>query len=65
MEYLEHTTGNERAAWIQAKALAWYIMNGSADYTHGALHYHTNAVDPYWNASYKVVATQGNHVFYR
>jgi N-acetylmuramoyl-L-alanine amidase len=65
LQYLEHTSGAERDSWIQAKALAWYIMNGSKDYTNGALHYHTNEINPYWSGDYQVAARQGNHVFYR
>lgn len=35
------------------------------DTMQGADHYHTTSIDPNWNRRMKVVATIGNHIFYR
>ena len=65
VEYLENTTGEERVAWDNAKSLAYYILNGSADYTGGALHYHAKTVNPNWSSDYTVTRVEGSHIFYR
>jgi spore germination cell wall hydrolase CwlJ-like protein len=66
IEYLEkYSTAEEREAWNAAKTLAYYIINGSADYTGGALHYHAKSVNPNWSSDYTVTAVQGSHIFYR
>jgi len=65
IEYLENTTGAQRAAWETAKFLAKQIMFGSKDYTKGALFYHADYVDPNWSSSYTITAKIGNHIFYR
>lgn len=35
------------------------------DTMHGADHYHATSVNPRWNRKMKVLATIGNHIFYR
>lgn len=63
--YLENSVGEERQRWEEAKELAYYITRGSADYTGGALHYHTTAINPKWSGDYQVTTTYKNHIFYR
>ena len=35
------------------------------DYTGGATHFHTTAINPYWTESKVYLTTIGNHVFYK
>lgn len=65
LEYLENTTGEEKIRWEQAKKLSGYILNGSKDYTNGALHYHARSVTPNWKNDYKVAVIFKSHIFYR
>lgn len=65
LAYLENSSGVERQRWEEAKRLAYYILRGSKDYTGGALHYHTTAINPKWSKDYAVTTVRGNHVFYR
>ena len=65
IEYLENTSGAQRAAWETSKFLAKQIMFGTKDYTKGALFYHADYVDPNWSSAYTVTAKIGNHIFYR
>lgn len=52
-------------AYAQAATIAVSIMLGRIDdNTNGALWYHRNDVDPYWNDIYIVVSEIGVHIFY-
>lgn len=54
-----------REAWIKAKALAEYVLEGHyIDNTDGALYYHSKEVDPWWKKHYTKTVTIGNHHFY-
>jgi N-acetylmuramoyl-L-alanine amidase len=35
------------------------------DYTGGATHFHTTAINPYWTSNKVYLTTIGNHVFYK
>jgi spore germination cell wall hydrolase CwlJ-like protein len=50
-----------RAAAVAAQALNGYVETAVGT----ATHYHTDYVDPYWNASVVEVAKVGAHIFYR
>lgn len=53
-------------AWNLAKQIAHYTVNGVVqDFTNGATHYHATRVNPYWADRSALVATIGNHVFYK
>lgn len=52
-------------AWVKAKALAEYVLEGHyIDNTNGALYYHAKRVDPWWKKHYTKTVTIGNHHFY-
>lgn len=52
--------------WISAQAVAEHAYLGfGRDVTRTATHYHTVAVDPYWNDSLVHTRTIGTHIFYR
>ena len=54
-----------KTAWKQMVWLAEKLLDGSiADNTDGALFYHTNNVNPYWNASMEPKVRLGVHIFY-
>lgn len=52
-------------AWVDAVRLASTVIGGSLkDPTHGATHYHTTDIKPYW-AEGKNGLKIGNHIFYK
>jgi len=56
----------EGPAWRQAMAVANAVYEGlHPPVVPGALFYHATSVRPAWSRTRKVVATIGNHVFYR
>lgn len=59
-------TINEMRAWKRAQGIAKEMV--SADdrpLTHGATHYHTTAVRPFWSKSLVRTAKYGAHIFYK
>jgi spore germination cell wall hydrolase CwlJ-like protein len=53
-------------AWRQAQSIAAQVYGGlSMPLTGAATHYHTTAVDPYWNDSLVQTRRIGAHIFYR
>lgn len=53
-------------AWLRSMAVAEHAYLGfGRDVTRTATHYHTVAVDPYWNDSLVHTRTIGTHIFYR
>lgn len=55
----------EVSAWEQAQLIAELIMRGDLkDTTDGSTYYHADYVNPFWTASFKHVATIGDHLFY-
>ncbi|MSO70480.1 MAG: cell wall hydrolase [Alphaproteobacteria bacterium] len=56
----------EAQAWQEALRIAHLIMAGeSADPTGGALWYHADYVQPYWQQAFERGPSIGHHVFYR
>jgi hypothetical protein len=54
------------ASWREANALAAQVLMGMVrPVTHRATHYHTTAIDPYWNDGLVETTRIGAHVFYR
>lgn len=52
--------------WERAQRVAAHVTMGFAQpVTRRATHYHTVAVDPYWNDSLVRTRTVGTHIFYR
>ncbi len=52
--------------WDRAQNIAAQVMLGyTRQVTGRATHYHTNAVDPVWNASLVETTRVGDHIFYR
>lgn len=52
--------------WDRARRVAAHVTMGFAQpVTRRATHYHTVAVDPYWNDSLVRTRTVGEHIFYR
>lgn len=52
--------------WIRSQLVAEHAYLGfGRDVTRRATHYHTVAVDPYWNDSLVHTRTIGTHIFYR
>jgi hypothetical protein len=59
-------TIREAGAWARAGKIARLMLDGAPRVlTGGATHYHTNAVNPRWAASFPHTATIGVHRFYR
>lgn len=55
----------DKKSYEKAKKIAEQIMNGSIkDPTNGALWYHADYVDPYWNKELKFEKKIGIHLFY-
>jgi hypothetical protein len=53
-------------AWRQAQSIAAEVYGGlNRPITGLATHYHTTAVDPYWNDSLVETGRIGSHIFYR
>lgn len=53
-------------AWDAAVQIAESVLRGRVpDFTKGATHFHTQDVNPYWNARLQKVAAIGRHIFYR
>lgn len=53
-------------SWAQSQRVAEHAMMGFAQpVTRRATHYHTTAVDPYWNDSLVLTRQIGTHIFYR
>ena len=52
---------------IQAKGLAKmiYYHRAGPDVTHGATHYATSNIRPWWSKHMKIKAKIGGHTFYR
>lgn len=56
---------NDQSAWTNVGKIARRSMDGlPRTLTHGATHYHTNAVNPRWARQYNRVAEYGVHLFY-
>ncbi|QFR56736.1 putative hydrolase [Stenotrophomonas phage Mendera] len=56
----------DHQAWEESKWAAIQILEGSAkDPTHGALFYHTVAVNPVWNRKMTQTALIGTHRFFK
>ncbi len=51
-------------AWRTAQEIA-KMSYQIPDFTHGATHFHTRAVNPKWNRRMQRVGVFGSHVFYR
>lgn len=41
------------------------MIEALPDITHGATHYHTKTIAPYWSKGQKAAAEIGDHIFYR
>ena len=54
-------------AWTTANWTAWQVQEGwfATDITYGALWYHADYVDPWWNKSMTKTVKIGRHIFYR
>ena len=53
-------------AWVMSVKIAIILMNYEVpDIIKGALYYHSDMVDPWWNDHYDLIATIGAHSFYR
>lgn len=53
-------------AWDDAQIVATHVLLGfNTPMTGGATHYHTDYVDPVWNASLIETVEIGTHIFYR
>ena len=59
-------TATQTDSWMQAVEVAISILHYDKfrGITEGATHYHTNYVDPFWNTSYRLIGTIGDHKFY-
>lgn len=55
----------ERAVYAARVAFLWARGAPGPDYSRGATHYHTKAVEPYWSRRMTQVAVIGEHEFYR
>ncbi len=56
----------EIEAWVASVRIAIILMNYKfPDVINGALYYHNDKVDPWWNEDYILMATIGAHSFYR
>ena len=56
----------ERESWGLAMLIAKRVLeNKIGDFTMGATHYHTPAVNPVWNKSMFAARRIGQHIFYR
>lgn len=51
--------------WEEIKELASQVMRGDLFDGHGATHYHSVDVKPYWTDGLTYVGQYGNHIFYR
>jgi len=51
-------------AWERAQMVA-RMSYQILDFTHGATHFHTQAVDPKWNRGMRRVGVFGSHIFYK
>lgn len=52
-------------AWLEAKALARAVLDGTAHLPEfKALYFHNLTVKPRWNKTRELVARIGNHIFY-
>lgn len=59
-------TPREKLAWEDAKRHALYVLSHPHDnVTHGATHYHTHHVKPYWASKMTIVTVIGDHIFYK
>lgn len=56
----------EGKAWEIAKTIAFHTVKGNiGDFTKGATFYHTKGVRPIWDRTFTLIATIGQHKFYR
>lgn len=56
----------DRSNFIQAEKVAALALTvHTADFTHGATHYHASRVLPDWSSKLEKVAVIGNHIFYK
>ena len=56
----------DSVTWMESIKLAGWILDGSyPDITEGALWYHANTVDPYWNDFLEQTVIINDHVFYK
>lgn len=56
----------EPGAWAKAQEIAKAALRAeSKDPTNGATFYHTDKVSPKWAKSFTIVATIGDHIFYK
>ncbi|KKM03786.1 hypothetical protein LCGC14_1770920 [marine sediment metagenome] len=55
----------DKASWQEMVWISELLLSGRiADNTDGALFYHTDGVDPYWNADMTPKMMLGVHIFY-
>ena len=53
-------------AWRESREVAWEILSGATkDPTRGALWYHADHVQPYWQDELVKIQKIGGHLFYR
>lgn len=63
----------DRESWMVAQDIAKFlykirnneVLYNKLDPTHGATHFHTKKVKPYWRKFFTKTATIGYHVFYK
>lgn len=56
----------DEKAWLKAQYIAISAYeNRLINFVGEATHYHSTQVSPWWQHSYKKVATIGNHIFYK
>jgi spore germination cell wall hydrolase CwlJ-like protein len=57
---------NDHQSWRTALLVASMALNGEfVPVTHGATHYHSKSVDPYWSHTGKLTQAIGSHLFYK
>jgi spore germination cell wall hydrolase CwlJ-like protein len=61
----KYANNKDFAAWIEAKKIAWKILNNNIqDTTGGADHYHTVTMSAEWNTEMATTGQDGIHVFF-
>tara|TARA_R110002073_G_scaffold138577_2_gene288332 strand:+ start:2764 stop:3171 length:408 start_codon:yes stop_codon:yes gene_type:complete len=56
----------DHKSWRTALLVASMALNGElVSVTHGANHYHSKSVDPYWSHTGKLTQAIGQHLFYK
>ncbi len=56
---------NDNRSWNRARVMAEVLMEGYADFTEGATHYHSKKVSPWWTPHFEHTSTIGQHIFYK